>query len=221
MKTENTRRQVMIDTAKLKQTVGELDEDQVNTILDQFLASNPGGDDARKAVEACQQGMEIVGNKFESGEYFVGDLIFAGELLTASIEKLTPLLGTGGTGTKGTIVLGTVEGDIHDIGKNIFKGMAEAAGFKVVDIGIDQSPAAFVNAVKESKAKVVGFSGVLTLSIDSMKRTVEALKGEGLREGLKIIIGGNAVNQEACTHTGADAWSKNAAEAVKTCGSWI
>jgi methanogenic corrinoid protein MtbC1 len=211
----------MIDTAELKQIVGELDEDSVKKTLDQFLASNPTGEDARKMVEACQQGMEIVGGKFESGEYFVGDLIFAGELLTSCIEKLKPLLGSGGNETRGTIVLGTVSGDIHDIGKNIFRGMAEAAGFKVVDIGIDQSPDAFVNAVKEHKPQVVGFSGVLTLSIDSMKRTVEALKGAGLREGVKIMIGGNAVNQEACTHTGADAWSKNAAEAVKTCGSWI
>jgi methanogenic corrinoid protein MtbC1 len=211
----------MIDTAKLKQIVGALDEDELNAMLDQFLASNPSGEDARKVVDACQQGMEIVGSYFESGEYFVGDLIFAGELLTASIDKLKPLLGSGGTGTRGAIVLGTVEGDIHDIGKNIFKGMAEAAGFTVVDIGIDQSPAAFVEAVTKNKPAVVGFSGVLTLSIDSMKRTVEALKGAGLREGVKIIIGGNAVNQEACTHTGADAWSKNAAEAVKVCGNWV
>jgi methanogenic corrinoid protein MtbC1 len=211
----------MIDTAELKQIVGELDEDSVEKTLDQFLASNPTGEDARKMVEACQQGMEIVGSKFESGEYFVGDLIFAGELLTSCIEKLKPFLSSGGSETRGTIVLGTVAGDIHDIGKNIFRGMAEAAGFKVVDIGIDQSPDAFVDAVKEHKPQVVGFSGVLTLSIDSMKRTVEALKGAGLRDGVKIMIGGNAVNQEACTHTGADAWSKNAAEAVKTCGSWI
>jgi methanogenic corrinoid protein MtbC1 len=211
----------MTDTAKLKQIVGELDEDSVNKILDQFLASGPSGDDARKMVEACQQGMEIVGANFEKGEYFVGDLIFAGELLTASIEKLKPLLGSGGTDARGLIVLGTVEGDIHDIGKNIFKGMAEAAGFKVVDIGIDQAPAAFVKAVQENKPKVVGLSGVLTLSIDSMKRTIEALKDAGQRESVKIMIGGNAVNPEACAFVGADAWSKNAAEAVKTCGAWV
>jgi methanogenic corrinoid protein MtbC1 len=211
----------MIDTAKLKQIVGELNEDSVNELLDQFIASKPSGDDAKKVVEACQQGMEIVGANFEKGEYFVGDLIFAGELLTASIEKLKPLLGSGGGSTRGVIVLGTVEGDIHDIGKNIFKGMAEAAGFKVVDIGIDQAPAAFVKAVRESKPKIVGLSGVLTLSIDSMKRTIEALKEAGLRDALKVTIGGNAVNTEACTYVGADAWSKNAAEAVKVCGTWI
>ena len=210
----------MIDLAKLKQTVGELDEDSVNKMLDQFLASKPSGDDAKKVVETCQQGMEIVGNNFEKGEYFVGDLIFAGELLTSCITKLKPLLGSGGGGERGVIVLGTVEGDIHDIGKNIFKGMAEAAGFKVVDIGIDKAPSVFVDAVKANKPKIVGFSGVLTLSIDSMKRTVEALKAAGVRDGIKIIIGGNAVNPEACAYSGADAWTRNAAEAVKTCGGW-
>jgi dimethylamine corrinoid protein len=211
----------MIDLAKLKQTVGELDEDSVNKMLDGFLASNPSGDDAEKVVEACQQGMEIVGSLFEKGEYFVGDLIFAGELLTTSIDKLKPLLGSGSTKERGVIVLGTVEGDIHDIGKNIFKGMAEAAGFRVVDIGIDMAPVAFVKAVKEHKPKIVGFSGVLTLSIDSMKRTVEALKEAGMRDTVKIIIGGNSVSPEACSYAGADAWSRNAAEAVKTCGSWL
>jgi len=211
----------MADIAKLKQTVGELDEDSLNKMLDAFLATKPSGEEARKVVEACQQGMEIVGDKFEKGEYFVGDLIFAGELLTAAIDKLKPLLGDKSTGDRGVIVLGTVEGDIHDIGKNIFKGMSEAAGFKVVDIGIDQPPAVFVDAVKANKPKIVGFSGVLTLSIDSMKRTVEAFKAAGVRDGIKIIIGGNAVNPEACTFVGADAWTRNAAEAVKTCGTWV
>jgi methanogenic corrinoid protein MtbC1 len=211
----------MVDLIKLKQTVGELDEEEVCEILDQFINSKPSSDEAHKTMSACQQGMEIVGVNFENGEYFVGDLIFAGELLTTCIEKLKPFLGSDGGDTRGTIVLGTVEGDIHDIGKNIFKGMAEAAGFRVVDIGIDQSPESFVKAVRENKPGVVGFSGVLTLSIDSMKRTVEALKNAGLRDGVKIIIGGNAVNHEACGHVGADAWSQNAAEAIKTCRAWI
>ena len=130
-------------------------------------------------------------------------------------------MGEGATGSRGVIVLGTVEGDIHDIGKNIFKGMSEAAGFTVVDVGIDKPPAVFVDAVKANKPKIIGFSGVLTLSIDSMKRTIEALKAAGLRDGVKIIIGGNAVNAEACTFVGADSWTRNAAEAVKTCSGWV
>jgi methanogenic corrinoid protein MtbC1 len=164
--------------------------------------------------------MEIVGNNFEKGEYFVGDLIFAGELLTTSIEKLKPLLGSSGGKNRGTVVLGTVEGDIHDIGKNIFKGMAEAAGFKVVDIGIDQPAAAFVQAVKDNNSNILGLSGVLTLSIDSMRHVIEAFEESGMRDNVKIIIGGNAVNTEACQFVHADAWSKNAAEGVKICGTW-
>jgi methanogenic corrinoid protein MtbC1 len=210
----------MIDTEKLTQLAGELDEDTITEMLDQFIASNPSGDDVQKVVEACRQGMEIVGANFERGEYFVGDLIFAGELLTGVIGKLKPLMGSGGGADRGLVVLGTVEGDIHDIGKNIFRGMAEAAGFQVIDIGIDQAPAAFVSAVREHAPKIVGLSGVLTLSIESMKRTIQALKDAGFRDSLKITIGGAAVNQQVCAYTGADAWSKNAAEAVKLCLSW-
>ena len=205
----------------IKLAVGDLDEDLVLEQLNSFIASNPGKEDTQAVVAACQQGMEIVGEKYGEGEYFVGDLIFAGELLSNCIDLLKPLLGGETTGTKGTIVLGTVEGDIHDIGKNIFKSMAEAAGFQVVDLGIDKPPAVFVEAVETHKPQIVGFSGVLTLSIDSMKRTVEALREKSLRNGVKIIIGGNAVNEEACKYIGADAWSKNAAESVKVCGGWV
>ena len=211
----------MIDTEKLTQLAGELDEDAINEMLDEFAASGPSGEEVQKVVEACQQGMEIVGANFEKGEYFVGDLIFAGELLTSSIEKLKPLLGADGGGSRGVIVLGTVEGDIHDIGKNIFGGMAEAAGFRVIDIGIDMAPAAFVKSVMENKPDIVGLSGVLSLSIDAMKRTIQALKNAGLRDTVKVVIGGNAVNTDACAFTGADAWSRNAADAVRVCGEWV
>ena len=210
-----------MDVMEIKQAVGDLDEDLVTKKLNDFVASKPSSADVQAVVAACQQGMDIVGDKYSSGEYFVGDLIFAGELLSACIDLLKPLLdGDSGT-SRGTIVLGTVEGDIHDIGKNIFKSMSEAAGFTVIDLGIDASPEAFVDAVEANKPQIVGFSGVLTLSIDAMKRTVEALKEKGLRDSVKITIGGNAVNGEACQYIGADAWSKNAAEAVKLCGEWV
>ena len=211
----------MIDIEKLTQLSGELNEEALHEMLDEFIASNPSGEEVQKFVEACRQGMEIVGAYFEKGEYFVGDLIFAGELLTEILEKLQPLIGAGSKASRGLIVLGTVEGDIHDIGKNIFMGMAEAAGFKVIDIGIDQAPAAFVKAVQENAPQIVGLSGVLSLSIESMKRTIQALKDAGFRDNLKIIIGGAAVNPDACLYAGADAWSKNAADAVKTCISMV
>jgi methanogenic corrinoid protein MtbC1 len=212
---------ILADLAGLKKAFGDLDEGKVMEILDNFIAGGPDNSETQKIVEVCQQGMEIVGENYEKGEYFVGDLIFAGELLNGSIDKLKPLLGGGGPSARGAIVLGTVEGDIHDIGKNIFKSIAEASGFKVIDIGIDQSPVAFVEAVKTYKPEIVGFSGVLTLSIDSMKKTIEALRAEGLRDGVKVTIGGNAVSAEACKYVGADAWSKNAPEGVRVCCDWL
>jgi methylmalonyl-CoA mutase cobalamin-binding domain/chain len=206
----------MIDKAVLKQTLGDLDEGGVAAILDGFIASNPSVEETQQVVEACQQGMEIVGDNFENGTYFVGDLMYAAQILTESLEKLKPFMSAGaGQATVGTLVLGTVAGDIHDIGKNIFKALLEASGFNVVDIGIDQTPEAFVEAAKASNADIIGLSGVLTLSISSMKDTVEALRTAGLRDSVKVMIGGNAVSEETCTFVGADYWSKNAATSVK------
>ncbi|MCL2493396.1 MAG: cobalamin-dependent protein [Clostridiales bacterium] len=206
----------MIDTAVLKQTLGDLDEAGVNGLLEQFLAGGPTAEETQSVVEACQQGMEIVGDNFEAGTYFVGDLMYAAQILTDALEKLKPLMAAdSGSRTVGTLVLGTVEGDIHDIGKNIYKALSEAAGFTVIDIGIDQKPEAFVEAAKANNADIVGLSGVLTLSIASMKNTIEALKAAGLRDKVKVMIGGNAVSEEACAFVGADYWSKNAATSVK------
>ena len=206
----------MIDLTVLKQALGELEEDKVESILDEFIAGNPSAEEAQQVVEACQGGMEIVGDNFEAGVYFVGDLMFAAQILTGSLEKLKPLMSAGsGQAAKGVIVLGTVAGDIHDIGKNIYKALSEAAGFKVVDIGIDQPASAFVDAVKANSPQIVGLSGVLTLSIASMKEIIETLDAEGLRSGLKVMIGGNAVSAETCEFVGADYWSKNAAASVK------
>jgi methanogenic corrinoid protein MtbC1 len=211
----------MIDLAKLKEIIGELDEEQLNALLNQFINSKPSQNEVQQVIVTCQQGMDIVGTNFEKGINFVADLIFASEIFTSAMAKLKPLLGSSVSSSRGVVVVGTVEGDIHDIGKNIFGVMAEAAGFKVVDIGIDQKPESFVKAVKENKANITGLSGVLSLSIDAMKRTVDTLFEAGLRSGIKVIIGGSPVNEEACKFVGADAWSQNAAEAVRLCGEWV
>lgn len=203
--------------ANLAELLGDLDEEAVLEEIDGIVAANGDG---LAAVAELQKGMDKVGELFENGEYFVGDLIFAGEILTEAIGKLKPIL-SAGTGDKlGAIVLGTVHGDLHDIGKNIFKNMVEIGGFEVFDIGIDQSPEAFVEKIKEVKPVIVGMSGVLTLALDSMKDTVEAIKAAGLRDGVKIIIGGNPVTKEACEQIGADAFTTNAAEGVKICKEW-
>ncbi|WKY45151.1 cobalamin-dependent protein [Eubacteriaceae bacterium ES2] len=208
----------MIDLKNLTELMGELEEDQALDMLKEFMATNPTEEEALEVVGACQAGMAIVGDLFESGDYFVGDLIFAGELLTEAINVLKPALGAGGSSNLGTILLGTVHGDLHDIGKNIFRSMSEAAGFDVIDIGIDVEIDTFVAKAKEINPQIIGMSGVLTLAIDSMKDTVNALKEAGINA--KYIIGGNPVTKEACEFVGADAFTTNAAEGVKICQAW-
>lgn len=211
----------MADFKKLAELLGELDEDGVLAFVNDLVKSGAGEEEGFKAVAACQEGMAIVGDLFEKGEYFVGDLIFAGEILTGALGALKPILSGAAKSSIGRLVLGTVHGDLHDIGKNIFKNMVEIAGFEVFDIGIDQSPEAFVEKIKEVKPQVVGMSGVLTLALDSMKDTVDAIKAAGLRDSVKIIIGGNPVTKEACEQIGADAFTTNAAEGVRISTAWV
>lgn len=209
----------MLDLKVLTQAVGDLEEEEVMDLLNDFVATNPTEAEAQEAVAACQGGMALVGDLFEKGEYFVGDLIFAGELLTEAINVLKPVLGGDDAAVAGTIVIGTVHGDLHDIGKNIFKSMSEAAGFEVIDLGIDVAPEIFVEKAKECQPAIIGMSGVLTLAIDSMKETVDALKAAGI--DAKVIIGGNPVTKESCEYVGADQFTTNAAEGVKICQNWV
>ncbi len=205
---------------RLLEAVGDLNEEEVLKNLNALVSSNPTEKEVEVAIEACQLGMSIVGDKYQEGEYFVGDLIFAGELLTEAINVLKPFIKNESHNKKGKIVLGTVQGDLHDIGKNIFKSLIEADGYEVHDIGIDQPAVAFVDKVKEVQAKIVGMSGVLTLALDSMKDTVSEFERAGLRSDVKIIIGGSPVNEQACKTVGADAYTNNAAEGVKIIQMW-
>jgi methanogenic corrinoid protein MtbC1 len=203
----------------LKNAMGSLDGDEVARLLGELTKS--GGMDAGEALAACQEGMNIVGSKFETGEYFVADLIYAGDIMGDAAAALKPLL-AGESATKlGKMVLATVKGDIHDIGKNIVKAILEAGGIEVIDLGVDVAPTAIIEAVKKNGAKIVGLSGVLTLAIDSMKETVEAFKADGTRDKVKIIIGGNPVTESYCALVGADAWSLNAAESAGICRKWL
>jgi methanogenic corrinoid protein MtbC1 len=211
----------MIDLEALKEAVGRLDEDRTNALVDSFIALKPDGAATWKVMETFNQGVEIVGNLFEIGKYCAGELIFAGELLTVCLDKLKPLLGERKGGSRGILVIGSAEGDIHDIGKNIVKSLAEIAGFRVEDIGVDQKPSAFVDATRKHRPHILGISGVLTAAIEPMKRTVDALAGAGLRKSLKIAIGGGIASEISCQYIGADIWSKNATEAVKTFETWF
>ena len=168
----------MIDFNKLAEAMGDLDEDVMVETLEQVMAE--GGADAQKAMEACQKGMDTVGSLFEEGEYFVGDLIYAGELMTKAVEILKDALITdGGEDTvKARMILCTVKDDLHDIGKNIVRSMLEAAGFEVLDLGIDVAPEKIVETAKAEGINIIGLSGVLTLAIDSMKDTIQRSRHE-------------------------------------------
>ncbi len=210
----------MIDFNKLAEAMGDLDEDVMVEPLEQVMAE--GGADAQKAMEACQKGMDTVGSLFEEGEYFVGDLIYAGELMTKAVEILKDALITdGGEDTvKARMILCTVKDDLHDIGKNIVRSMLEAAGFEVLDLGIDVAPEKIVETAKAEGINIIGLSGVLTLAIDSMKDTIDAFKEAGMRDDVKIVIGGAPVNAEVCEQTGADAWASSPQTTIDYCKSW-
>ena len=210
----------MIDFNKLAEAMGDLDEDVMVETLEHVMAE--GGADAQKAMEACHKGMDTVGSLFEEGEYFVGDLIYAGELMTKAVEILKDALITdGGEDTvKARMILCTVKDDLHDIGKNIVRSMLEAAGFEVLDLGIDVAPEKIVETAKAEGINIIGLSGVLTLAIDSMKDTIDAFKEAGMRDDVKIVIGGAPVNAEVCEQTGADAWASSPQTTIDYCKSW-
>ena len=207
----------MIDFENLAQAMGELDEDTVKELLEQVMAE--GGADAGKAMEACQKGMDTVGKLFEEGEYFVGDLIYAGELMTDAVAILKDALVSGeASGPKTRMILCTVKDDLHDIGKNIVRSMLEANGFDVLDLGIDCPAEKVVATAKAENIKIVALSGVLTLALDSMKATVDAIRSAGL--DCKVIIGGAPVSAEACKNIGADEWAHSPQKTVNTCKAW-
>jgi len=206
----------MIDFEKLAVAMGELDEDTLKELLEAVATT----EDANKAMDACQKGMATVGNLFEEGEYFVGDLIYAGELMTDAVEVLKPLLAAGeGAGVKAKMVIGTVKDDLHDIGKNIVKSMLEASGFDVIDLGIDVAPEKIIEVCKAEGIKIVALSGVLTLALDSMKATIAAIRAAGL-DDVKVIVGGNPVTADAAAAMGADDWAYSPQKTVKVCQSW-
>ncbi len=170
----------------------------------------------------CQLAMEEVGKKFEQGEYFLPELIMSGEILKSITEIIKPKLGTvSEDGDKaGKVVFGTVLGDIHDIGKDIVIFLLETNNFKVVDLGVDVPIAKFVEAIRDEKPDIVGMSGFLTKTFDSMKETVSGIAAAGLRDSIKIMIGGGTVTEDVVAYAGADAYGENAIDAVKLAKSW-
>jgi corrinoid protein of di/trimethylamine methyltransferase len=175
-------------------------------------------DEGESALELVQRhmvpAMDEVGRRFECEDYFVPELLLAARAMKASLELIRPLLAAGGSEPAGRVAIGTVKGDLHDIGKNIVAAMLEGAGFEVTDLGADVPPQAFVEAVETRGVQLVCLSALLTVTMPSMKSTVDALSAAGVRGRVKILVGGAPVTQRYADDIGADGYSDNAAAAV-------
>jgi len=202
---------------ELVQAITEMREEDALKITNQMLEA---GTDPLEVLEACRNAMEIIGKQFETGDCFIPELILAGEMLKQISEIIKPRLKKEAVQKKfGKVVIGTVEGDIHDIAKNIVAFMLDINGFEVTDLGVDVPPMKFVEATRQTGAKVVALSGFLTLAYDPMKATVEALKAAGLKD-VKVMIGGGQIDEQIRQFTGADGWGRDAMAAVKMANQW-
>ena len=199
--------------------LADLKEDEILKLTQQRIDAN---EDPMNILEDSRKGMEIVGQRFADGEYFLPELVYSGELLKQITEMVKPHLKSDAkTKRLGKVVIGTVAGDIHDIGLNIVDFMLDVNGFEVTNLGVDVAAEKFVKAVQDTKAPVVGLSGFLTPAFDAMKETVEALEKAGLRKNLKIMIGGGQMDDEVRKYAKADAYGKDAMAAVKLTKQWI
>lgn len=179
-------------------------------------------EDPMEVLNSCKEAMEVVGNRFEDGTYFLPELVMAGKIMSQISELVKPKLRNSlESGRLGRVVMGTVEGDIHDIGKDIVVFMLDVHGFDVLDLGIDIPPQKFVDAIKEFQPQVVGLSGLLTLAFDSMKITVDTIKNADLPHSVKIMVGGGQTDEEVRKHSGADAYGADAMDAVTLTKKWI
>jgi len=202
--------------------LAEMEEDEGVELAKKMLLEE--GADPMRVLELCRAAMDIVGKCFEDGEYFLPELVLAGEMLDTIGAIAKPLIKSapGEEPRKlGKVLIGTVHGDLHDIGKNIVSFMLDINGFEVKDIGIDVPAATFVSEIETYKPDVVGLSGFLTLAFDSMKETISVIDQAGLRSDVKIMIGGGQIDETVRAYTGADAFGVNAVEAVTLCKSWM
>jgi methanogenic corrinoid protein MtbC1 len=200
----------------------DMNEDDAFALAKKMLLEE--GANPFRVLELCRNAMNIVGKRFEKGEYFLPELVLGGEMLQNIGAIAKPLIkqAPGEEPKKlAKVLIGTVHGDLHDIGKNIVTFMLDISGFEVKDIGIDVPVKTFVDEISQFQPDVVGLSGFLTLAFDSMKETVSAIQDAGLRDKLKIMIGGGQVDETVRNYTGADAFGTNAMDAVSLCKNWM
>ena len=207
---------------QLVEWLADMNEDDALPLAHRFLLEDKV--DPMHVLDLCRAAMDIVGKRFEEGEYFLPELVLAGEMLDTIGAVAKPLIKAAGGGaaqTHGKVLIGTVHGDLHDIGKNIVTFMLDINGFEVKDIGVDVSVQTFIDEIKAYQPDVVGLSGFLTLAFDSMKETIAAFDAAGLRNDFKIMIGGGQIDETVRSYTGADAFGVNAVEAVGLCRNWL
>ena len=199
----------------LAQAMRDLDEKKVNELVEEKIKD---GVPAMEIVKICNEGMVAIGDLFSQGVYFISELLFSAEILKGVMKRLDPLLQAAGEGSSaGKVVIGTVKGDIHDIGKNIVITLMRGAGFEVIDLGVDVPAQKFVEAVRQTGARVLGLSALLNLTYPEMKSVVEEIAKAGLRDQVKIIVGGAPVNEQVRQFAGADYWAPDAVVGVNLC----
>jgi len=200
---------------ELAQALRDLNEKKVYDLVEERIKK---GVPAMEMVRACNEGMVAVGELFSACKYFISELIFSAEILKTVMKRLEPLLKSAGPAkSAGKVVIGTVKGDIHDIGKNIVITLLRGSGFEVIDLGVDVPPEKFVTALKETGAKVLGLSALLNFTYLEMKHVVEEVAKAGLRDRVKIIIGGTPVNEQVRQFAGADYYAEDAVVGVNIC----
>ncbi len=205
----------MSNLSELAQSLVDLKEEEFLELVKQRIDN---GEDPIEILQECNAGMVEVGMRFERGDYFISELIMSGEILKKAMVRLEPFLGDlKKSPSKGRVVIGTVKDDIHDIGKNIVATLLRGVGYEVVDLGTDVEAEKFVNAVKETKAKVLGLSALLNFTYPRMKEVVDALKDAGIRDQVTVIIGGAPCNEEVRKSVGADHFATNATKGVRVC----
>jgi methanogenic corrinoid protein MtbC1 len=206
------------DLTGIKKLLSDLEEEPLLALVKERLAAN---DDPMAIIEACREGMQMVGERFAAQEYFVSELVASAELFNEVMSLIGPRLPEGGDEMpKSKIVFGTVQGDIHDIGKNIVVSMLRCNNFEVYDLGVDVPPKVFVDKVRQTGATIIGLSGLLTVAFPAMKNTIDALKNAGLRDKTRVMIGGGLVDDFVRDMVGADAWGHDAMDAVKLAESF-
>jgi 5-methyltetrahydrofolate--homocysteine methyltransferase len=205
-----------------KQLVSAIAEMREDEALDLVREMVEGGSDPLAILGATREAMDIVGQRYEEGVYFLPELMLAGEMLNQIADILKPELAKlPEVERRGKVLIGTVEGDIHDIGKNIVTFMLDVNGFDVLDLGVDVPSQKFVEAIRDFQPQVVGLSGFLTLAYDAMKETVEAITAAGMRDQVKIMVGGGQVSEDVREYTGADAYGKDAMAGVSLAQKWV